>query len=284
MFSWKGKRVLVTGSKGMIGTVLEKMLIEKGAKVFGIDKNLGVDLTSSLMCELMIQTTRPDYIFHLAGIKGNPKMTKERPVDFMCPMLQFDTNMILYSQLYNVKRFLYTSSIAVENMKSDFYPAWAKMTAENLIKAMRVQYPEGTKYCIVRPANVYGSEDLHKDNLMVVSSLIKSGLKNSKLILDKKGSTQIRDIIHARDVARGMIKAMEELPKEPVNLCSGKGTSIKEIAEYIAEELDIYIEYKNLNLVLGPQKKVMKKPYIKPIVKLKDGIKEVCHDCRNTSL
>ena len=45
----------------------------------------------------------------------------------------------------------------------------------------------------------------------------------------------IRDIIHAEDVARGMIHMVENEVTEPVNLGSGTGVTIKEVAEIIAE-------------------------------------------------
>src|SRR3990167_256543 len=146
---WKGKRVLVTGSEGLIGRELVIQLIQKKAKVAEIDivNGHGDDISYKHMTELIFNDNKPEIVFHLAGIKGNPKMTKERPVDFMGPMLQFDTNMILVANKYNVKRFLYTSSIAVEHPESDWFPAWAKRTAEELINAMRIQYPKGTKYC-----------------------------------------------------------------------------------------------------------------------------------------
>ena len=269
---FKDKKVLVTGSEGMIGKELVKLLEELGAEIYHFDLNgpTPLDVTDKKAVEDTFKFFEPEYVFHLFGIKGNPKRTKERPVDFMGPMLQGDTNMILASQATGVKRFLYTSSIAVKNQETDRYPAWAKMTGEILIDAMKIQYPE-TKYCVVRPANVYGKEDLNKD-LMVVSSLIKQA-KTGKLVLDIEGAKQTRDIIHAKDVARGMIKCMEEMPIIPVNLCSGKPTQIKDIAEEIANQLGVNIEYENLNLTLGPKSKVMDNPYIQPEIDLKEGIK-----------
>lgn len=282
---FKNKKVLVTGSEGMIGKELVILLEELNVETHCIDLKHEWDLTYKDEIDEIFEENTFDYIFHLAGVKGSPKMTNERPVDFMGPMLQFDTNMILAAQKYKVKRFLYTSSIAVENPESDKYPAWAKQTAEKLIDAMRIQYPEvvigpmqshATKYCIVRPANVYGRFDNfeRKDN-MVITSLINKALKDKKLIMDRKGSKQIRDFINAKDVARGMIKAMEEMPEEPVNLCSGKGQSIGRVADIIRKHLNIPITYKNLHLTLGPDKKTMKNPYIKTKIKLDDGIIEV---------
>jgi len=68
---------------------------------------------------------------------------------------------------------------------------------------------------------------------------------------------------------------MEEMPENPVNLCSGKEIKIKDIAEEISKQLNIKIEYKNLNLILGPNKKIMKNPYIKSEISLSEGIEEV---------
>lgn len=290
---WKNKKILITGGLGMIGRELIYQLRELGADVTIADMKkiedgviLGVhhlvgDLRNNIGCKGICEGK--DYVFHLAGIKGNPKMTNERPVDFMGPMLQFDTNMILAAQEAGVKRFLYTSSIAVENPESDKYPAWAKMTGETLIKAMKIQHPE-INYCVVRPANVYGRFDnFEREDNMVITSLIKKAMKDGKLVMDIKGSKQIRDFINAKDIARGMIKAMEELPDKPVNLCSGKGVSIEFVSDIIANELNIPVEYKELNLTLGPDKKVMKNPYIKPEVSLEEGIKEAINYVKENS-
>ena len=176
MVNWKDKKVLVCGDKGMIGQELVRQLIDLGIDFSTADIKDGFDLRDYRVCNAICSNI--DIVFYLVGIKGSPKMTKERPVDFMEPMLKCDTNMITAAQSNGVKRFLYTSSIAVENPESDRFPAWAKKTGETLIEAMRIQYPIkyamsrhlddpdykpndwiGTKWCIVRPANVYGRFD-----------------------------------------------------------------------------------------------------------------------------
>ena len=128
---YKDKKTLVTGARGMIGKELVELLHKYGAKVFVVDLRNGVDLR---YFENSLRITKGmEYVFHLAGIKGSPVMTQERPVDFMAPMLQFGTNMITASSENEVKRFLYTSSIAVLNPETDKFPAWAKQTGESLI-------------------------------------------------------------------------------------------------------------------------------------------------------
>jgi len=230
---YKGKKVLVTGSSGMIGKELVKQLEELGANIKKVDKKLmdEMDLTDFNCCLDVCQDM--DYVFHLAGIKGNPKMTQERPVDFIGPMLQFDTNMILAAQKCNVKRFLYTSSIAVENIKTDIFPAWAKMTGETLIEAMRIQYPKGTDFCIVRPGNVFGRYDNpNREGCMAITNLIKAALKDEELVVWGDGY-QERDFISAKEVAKCMIETMENMPEKVVKCGRGHGIKIRDVAAII---------------------------------------------------
>ena len=281
---WKDKKVLCTGSEGLIGKELVIQLEELGANVIKTDIKLDrlEDLRNYHFCLGLISggTTKDkvDYIFHLAGIKGNPKMTKERPVDFMGPMLQFDTNMILAAQENKVKKFLYTSSIAVENPQTDRFPACAKKTAEELIEAMRVQYPQGTEYCIVRPANVYGRFDnFETQDAMVITSLISraTDVRVNSINIWGDGS-HIRDFINAKDVARGMIETMENMPFESVHLCSGKGITIKQIAEIISKHTNKPIKYLPVPNLLGDKSRVMRPShkFFDTQITLEDGIKE----------
>ena len=53
---------------------------------------------------------------------------------------------------------------------------------------------------------------------------------------------------------------MEMMPDKSANLCSGKESQIDYIARIISNVLGIKLEYKNLKLTLGPNKKLMKNP------------------------
>lgn len=281
--NWKNKRVLITGGLGMIGLELYEQLDDLGAIISVADLKDGQDLINFEVCRL--ECLEKDYVFHLAGVKGSPKMTNERPVDFMAPMLGFDRNMIVAAQQRNVKRFLYTSSIAVENPESDKYPAWAKMTSEMLIEAMRIQYPEdSTKYCIVRPANVYGRyDDFSNPNAMVITSMINNAMA-VELELWGEGN-QVRDFINSKDVARGMIKAMEDMPEKPVNLCSGEGVTIKRVVELIAEYVDVPLKKVSIEgQVMGDDRRVMELNWdFKPHISIEEGLREVIEHVKNNA-
>lgn len=283
MFNWEGKRVLVTGSMGLIGSELVLQLKELGAFVIGVDKKLGnfFDLSYKKNVEYIFETWGPfDYVFHLMGVKGSPQMTQNLPVDFMAPMLQCDINMIVSAQKYNAKGFLYTSSIALLNLHTDKFPGTAKQTAETLIDAMRIQYPKGTKYCIARPASVYGRfENFDRDGLMFVSKMIKEALCGNDLELWNDGAS-IRDIVNSKDVAKDMIEVMQQMPEDWVGI-GGDNYTIKEIAETIAK-------YTETNLITNESDKTNDSRVIerkwnpeRKRISLDEGIKEVVEHVRN---
>lgn len=264
---FKNQKVLVTGGGGMIGRSLVKFLLEKEARITIADLTEPSDLPKGVeyikadlryfdQCEAICKGK--DYVFNLAGIKGSPKMCAEQPVDFMVPMLQFNTNMMEAAHRAKVKWYLYTSSVGVyapaevfiedtvwNTMPSsnDRFAGWAKRIGELQAEAYGIQY--GNKnISIVRPANVYGAYDnFNPANAMVVPSLIRKAQENDILEVWGNGST-IRDFIHADDVALGMIFAVENKITEPINLGSGKGYSIKEVVEMVVKYASKPLEIK----------------------------------------
>jgi len=254
---FKNQKVLVTGGAGMIGRQLVDLLVERGAQVTIADLNEPTDLPEGVgfvkanllyfdQCQSICEGQ--DYVFNLVGIKCSPKVTLEQPADIMGPMMQFNTNMLEAAMQANVKWYLYTSTVGVYTpaevfyeddvwngspSPNDWYGGWAKRMGELQCEAYEKQYGEG-KCSIVRPANVYGPYDnFDLKNAMVVPSLIRKAAENDVLDVWGDGSP-IRDFIHAKDVARGMIFAVENKITKPINLGSGTGVTIKELAEAVA--------------------------------------------------
>lgn len=259
---FKHKNVLVTGGTGMIGRELVKLLKEKGAYVVvtTIDKSPKIDADEILEtdlryfdnCQWAVKEANADIVFHCAGIKGSPKMCKEKPARFSVPMLQFNTNMMEAAMEKGVEWYLFTSSIGVyypepilkEERVWETYPSendkfagWAKRMGELQAEAYAIELSK-KNISIVRPANVYGSYDnFDPENAMVIPSLIKKCSESETIDVWGDGS-QVRDFIHARDVARAMMFTVENEITEPLNVGSNTQTTVKDVVEAITKSFD----------------------------------------------
>ena len=300
---FKNQNVLVTGGTGMIGRQLVDLLVDRGARVHvvSLDPPRGLpegvmyklaDLTDFSACQEVCDGM--DYVFNLVGVKGSPKMCKEQPADFMVPMLQFNTNMMEAARRAGVKWYLYTSSVGVYHpaevfkeddvwstfpSDNDRFAGWAKRIGELQAEAYSIQYGWDC-VSIVRPANVYGPYDnFDPENAMVIPSLIRKAFENDKLEVWGDGSP-IRDFIHSRDVALGMLHMVDNKVTKPVNLGSGEGIAIKQIVDIVVDKCP-----KDLDVVwqtdkpTGDKKRILDSARAKEVgfqttISLEEGIQE----------
>ena len=301
MSFYKNKRCLVTGGTGLIGRPLVEMLSDAGAIVTvvsldsiprvqkGCSTFLQLDLREMENCRIACEGQ--DIVFNLVGIKGSPVATKTKPASFFVPTLQFSTNMMEAARLADVEWYLNTSSIGVYAPADVFYEdavwegkpsthdkfaGYAKRMGELQAEAYRVEY-DWNKCSIVRPANVFGAWDSFSDeSAMVIPSLIKRVVGGENPLKAWGDGSPVRDFIHARDVARGMMLVVENGVTEPVNLGSGVGVTIKELAETIAGDIPIEWDTSRPN---GDQKRLMDMTRASALgfkceVSLEQGIKE----------
>ena len=280
MSFYKNKNVLVTGGTGMIGRPLCKMLVSLGANVTIAsldDKSSAIDGTEFLKLDLrslencIEVSNKKDIVFHLAGVKGSPKVTKERPATFLVPIVQFSFNMMEAARLNKVERYLFTSSVGVYQpakvlheesvwktnpSETDWFAGWGKRVCELQAEAYKIEYG-WDKISIVRPANVYGPFDNFGEGSMVIPSLISRAINEKGPLLSVWGDgTPIRDFIHCSDVARGMILAVEKGINVPMNLGSGSGITIKSIAEIVGKLTNKEIIW-DINKPMGDKQRIL---------------------------
>ena len=250
----QNKNVLVTGGNGMIGRALVELLYDTTSANIMVADLPNVDLRDRKDCKAVCEGQ--DVVFHLAGIKGSPIRCMESPASFSVPQIQFNANMIEAAYNAGVDWFLYTSSVGVYHpaevfveddvwktfpSENDWYTGWAKRVGEMNVQAYTKEY-DWNKCSIVRPANVYGPNDNFSDESTVIASLIKKAFKNDVLEVWGDGSP-IRDFIYSEDVARGMIHMVENEVTEPVNLASGTGVTIKDLAFMICEYFNVGLSF-----------------------------------------
>lgn len=305
MSFYRNKKCLVTGGSGLIGRPLIDMLCAQGADVLVVSMDdptitpfpngcrfLRADLREREVCEYICEDQ--EVVFQLAGIKGSPVATAKQPASFFVPTLQFSLNMMEAARLAGVEWYLNTSSIGVygpaeifhegqcwEGMPSthDRFAGWAKRIAEMQAEAYAIEY-DWKRVTTVRPANVYGKYDsFSDDSAMVIPSLIKRVCNGESPLKAWGDGSPIRDFIHSKDVARGMMVLVEQKVTEPVNLGSGVGVSIRELAETIAKIAGTSVEW-DISKPNGDKMRRMDttraESYgFKPDIPLEDGLKEL---------
>lgn len=259
---FRGRRALVAGGTGLIGRPLVEFLLAEGARVRVVSMDdpsrahPGSEFRQSNLLRFencLAACEEMELVFNLLGVKGSPAVTNTRPASFFIPTMTLDANLMEAARQAGAERFLFASSVAVygpaevfreeETWKTppspnDRFAGWAKRMGELQAEAYKIEFG-WDKIAVVRPANVYGPYDnFDLDNAMVVPSLIRRAVSREDPLRVWGDGTARRDFVSARDVARGMMLAMERMPEGPVNLGSGRGASIRELVDTIISCLE----------------------------------------------
>jgi nucleoside-diphosphate-sugar epimerase len=266
---FKEKRILVTGGTGTIGTLLVKRLINLGARVtvasldspdrakavLGDTLNFHrVDLRDQNNC---ISTVKGhEYVFHLMAVKGNTQKGVSNISKAYVSHLQCNTNMMEAAFQNNVKRYLFVGSIceypAIDirheddvwkgpPQANDKWAGISKLAGEAQAEAYYHEF-QWDAVKILRLSNVYGPyDDFSPLTAQVIPSLIAKMINaNGKEVIIAGDGSSIRDFIFSDDIVDAMLLAMSDAPTcLPINIGSGKGCSIRELAETISSLVPI---------------------------------------------
>jgi GDP-L-fucose synthase len=263
-----GKRVLVTGGTGTIGSLVVKRLIEFGADVtvVSIDSEERVrevlpvysiftrgDLRDYRTC--LKVTEKRDCVIHLMAVKGNTQIGLSKVASAYVPFILCNTNMMEAAFRCGVSRYLFVGSIceypAFEvrheddlwngpPQANDRYTGIAKRAGEVQAEAYLHEYGWDAVR-IVRPSNVYGPyDDFDPKTAQVIPALIARMVNGENPVKIAGDGSAARDFIYSEDVVEGMLQALAMAPPcLPINLGSGIGTTIKMVAETIADILPV---------------------------------------------
>jgi len=301
---WFKKNVLVAGGTGMTGRPLTRLLIERGANVRvaslddqslaypGVTDFVQTDLTNYDNCLAICKNI--DYVFNLMCIKGSPKAMKEHPATFWDKLTLMGMFLPRAAFAKGVNGYLFTSSVGVyqpaeimheddvwqtQPSKNDWFAGHAKRAGELQVEAYRLQH-NWKNTAIVRPSNVYGPYDnFDPDSALFIANKIRQFTERENPIIVWGDGSQVRDFIHAEDTARGLMLAAEK-SAGPVNLCSGRSTTIKEVVEILARNADYKPEIIfDAAKPAGDAKRLLDTTRLKalgfePQISLENGIKE----------
>ncbi len=261
----KGKRVLVTGGSGFIGSHIVKELLSQGADVIVLD-NLSTGKLSNLeevqdqitfqegdirdldlLHDLLVEI---DFVFHQAAFVSVP-LSMENPDQCFEINAAGTIQLMSAAARAGVKRFVFASSAAVygdnphiplqesAKLKPQSPYAVSKLVDE-LYKDL---YTEnfGLEVVALRYFNVYGpKQPPDSDYAAAIPIFIRRMMQDQQPVVYGDGG-QSRDFIYVEDVARANVLAAESAlaPGEAFNICSGKEINILDLIKIIGGVLNI---------------------------------------------
>lgn len=246
-------KILVTGSSGTIGTGLAERLLDAGHEVVGVDiepnpwseavndRTIVTDLTDEQNVDTL--PTDVDIVVHFAANARVHHLVKH-PVG---ARENFDMtfNMLEYTRKTDVSKFIFSSSREVYGNKGKTiyteedtfadecespYTA-SKVAGEALLDSYEQCYD--IQSCILRFSNVYGKYDASD---RVVPLFIAQANRGRDLTV--YGQDKVLDFTHVDDCIDGVVKMINNFHKVSgmtLNIASGEGTSLVELAETISD-------------------------------------------------
>jgi UDP-glucose 4-epimerase len=259
---YEGKRVLVTGGAGFIGSHLVEKLVEIGARVTVLDnfssgkvqnlKNVLQNITIiysdvSLDHVGLKATHNQDMVFHLAAMVSVPQSIKYPD---LCEKINVQgTKNLLNGCIKNsVGALVFSSSCAIygnnpgpcseNDLPSPLSPyAQSKLAAELLCKKYSQDF--SLKTACMRYFNVYGERQNFNGDYAAVIAKFKYNIENNLPITVFGDGNQTRDFIHVSEVvdANLRIGMLQSLSGEIFNVASGKSISIMDLIKSLEKEV-----------------------------------------------
>jgi len=297
----KNNKIFIAGHNGMVGSAIERKLIQEGFKNILTFSSKELDLRDQLSVEEFYKKEKPDFVILAAAKVGGIHANNKYKAEFIYDNLMIESNVIHFAHKNNVKKLLFLGSSCIypkeslQPIKEEYLLsgqleptnkpyAIAKIAGIELCKSYREQY--GCNFISAMPTNLYGTNDnYHFENSHVIPALLR------KVVLAKKNNDSFvtvwgsgkprRDFLNVDDLANACYLLMNKYDEaEPINIGSGSDISITELINIIMEELDYNGEIKfDKSKPDGTMLKLLDNSKIKslgwvPKIKIREGIRK----------
>jgi len=260
---YAGKRVLVTGGAGCIGSNLVRALLSADVeKIIVLDDlsasfewNLPADpkvtfIKGSVLDEEKLKRAfsfRPDYVFHLAAHFANQNSVDHPETDLMVNGLG-TLKTLQYAHLTGVERFVFASSGCSVYGSQAPLPLKEDFVSLHLDTPYQIHKLLGELYCnyfhnyyglpvaVARYFNVYGPGEVPGKYRNVIPNFIWLALHRKPLPITGTGE-ETRDFTFVEDVVDGTLRmgVVEGAVGEAVNLASETETRVIDLANWVNE-------------------------------------------------
>ena len=247
-------RYLITGSAGMLGSSLRRLLVNEDAVYLTRED---ADLTSFEATAALFRTHKPEFVIHCAAVVGGIGSNSIHSGDYFRKNILINLNVLEAARLAGVKRLISFMSTCVFPDKteyplkennlhngaphpSNFGYAYAKRMLEVQSSAYRKEW--NCDFIVAIPTNMYGPhDDFALEGGHVIPSLIHRTYlrqqEGSDLLAWGTGSP-LREFVYVDDIAKLTLWALENYrEEEPIIFSSGVERSIKELVEIVAEKM-----------------------------------------------
>jgi len=253
--SFVGKKVWITGHKGMLGSALVRSFALEGAELL-LTSRADLDLTNQAAVLAWMEKYRPELIFHVGAKVGGIQANATLPADFLRDNLMIQSNVIDGAMRTGVQKLVFVASNcaypsnAAQPISEDALLtgpldnnirayAVGKIAGIEMCRAYRNQY--GSNFISVIPPNLYGPGDnYHPQHSHVVAGILRrtheaKAAGKSEFVVWGNGTPR-REILYVDDLADAM-KCIMLAPAthDLYNIGCGHDLAISEIASTIAD-------------------------------------------------
>jgi len=256
----KSARVYVAGHRGMVGSAICRALEGRGHGSIVTSTRQETNLTDPVAVDAFFEKAKPDYVFLAAAKVGGIIANDTLGGDFIRENLQIQTNVIDAAYRNGVKKLCFLGSSCIypreapQPMREDalltgpLEPtnlpyAVAKIAGKTMCDAYRKQF--GFDAFTVMPSNVYGvGDNFHPENSHVIAALMRrfeeAKQAGAAEVTVWGTGTPLREFIYADDIGDACVFLMENHSEGGmVNAGSGEEVSIRQLAETLAEVMDL---------------------------------------------
>lgn len=261
---YRGKRILVTGGAGCIGSNLSVALLRAGSEVLVLDDLSSSDrwnvpddpsvvfIQGSILDEEILKrvfSTEVNYVFHLAAHFANQNSVDHPETDLMVNGMG-TLKVLQYSRLAKVEKFIFASSGCSVYGSQAPLPLKEDFVSIHLDTPYQITKLLGELYCnffhsysglpIVRARffNVYGPGEVPGRYRNVIPNFIYWALHHKPLPITGTGE-ETRDFTFVDDVTDGIMRAgaTPEAIGEAFNLASETETKVLDLANMVNDIL-----------------------------------------------